>query len=261
MVNIEEKLPVVLVIAGHDPTGAAGIQADIESIAANHCQSVSLITCLTVQNTGRFSAARTTEPELFRQQADCLLQDVTIDACKIGLINNTKISEITVEILSRLNVPVVLDPVIKSGTGQLISNDTIGQLYKLLLPLVTVLTPNIEEAQILGNNDDLSIAAKNILNAGCKSVLITGTHDNTDPVTNRFYYPQHPLQTYNYEKLPGSFHGSGCTLSAALAAALACGNSLEQSVKMAQEYTWETLSHAVAVGKSQKHPSRFFKSR
>lgn len=253
--------PVVLVLAGHDPGGGAGIQADIETIAANGCHAATVLTAMTIQNTAEFRKYIPVKPGDFLQQIEMIRSDMEIGACKIGLIGDAEILRAIETGLQELGrIPVVFDPVIYTGTGEKIMPDNVQiALYERLMPHVTVITPNSVEARTLAGADDPAVAAEYFLNRGCKTVLITGTHEPTSTVINTLYQAHNPPKDYAWPRLPGSFHGSGCTLSSAIAAHLARGEDPGQAVGAAQEYTWNTLQHGLQLGKKQYHPDRFYK--
>jgi hydroxymethylpyrimidine/phosphomethylpyrimidine kinase len=252
--------PVVLVLAGHDPVGGAGIQADIETIAANGCHAASVITAMTIQNTAEFKKYIPVNPRDFLQQIELIRSDMEISACKIGLIGDAKILRAIETAIQELgDVPAVLDPVICAGTGDKIMSAKVAiALYKKLLPHITVITPNSLESRTLAGTNDPAAAAEYFLKRGCKAVLITGTHEPTSSVINTLYQESHAPMEYAWPRLPGSYHGSGCTLSSAIAAHLARGGNIEQAIWAAQEYTWNTLQHGLLLGKKQCHPDRFY---
>lgn len=254
---------VVLALSAHDPSGAAGIQADIESIHANGAHCVSVITALTAQNTRIFSALLAQNPSDFRHQARLLLEDINVNACKIGLVGSTLlISEIATLLGSRDMMPLVLDPVLRTGSGQAVASaEIIAALRSKLLPMTTVLTPNLQEALQLTGQSTADAAAKDILSTGCHSVLITGADEQTNNVINTLYTIAEAPIRYEWERLPGTYHGSGCTLAAAIAALLARGLELNSAVSQAQQYTWHTLQHAYRLGRSQYHPDRNYTER
>lgn len=247
-------------MAGHDPSGGAGIQADIEAVASNGCHAATVITCLTTQNTVEFKQAYPVNADSFLEQVSSLLEDMTISACKIGVIADLGVLYAIEKILQGLGpVPVVLDPVITAGTGQKINTgDIYNALHEKIMPFVAIITPNSMEARELTGFDDLDRAAEELLQRGCRAVLITGAHEQDDAVINTFYRAGHKPRPFRWERLAGKYHGSGCTLSAAIAAQLARGNDIEHSVSKAQEYTWHTLKRAMKLGKNQFHPDRFY---
>jgi len=256
---VANKKPIVLVIAGHDPSGGAGIQADIESIANTGCHAVTVITSLTAQNTDKVTNTSSQNPSFFRKQIKLIFDDFNVSACKIGMISNSEFVNIIHEELLDIKIPIVLDPVINSGTGENLSpKKTYEKILSELLPLSTIITPNSLEAKILAGTDDLEIAANKLLSYGAKSVLITGSHEKTNTVLNTLYERDSTPIKYEWERLTGSFHGSGCTLSSRIAANIALGNNLKNSVEDAQQYTWQTLKNGLQLGKKQIHPNRFF---
>jgi len=257
------KKSVILVLAGHDPSGGAGIQADIEAIASTGCHAATVITSLTVQNTVEFQNAYPQDPDHFRQQIELVLADIEISACKIGLISDLGIlAAIENTLLILKEIPVVLDPVISSGTGKKIMTENIcGALCEKLLPFTTVVTPNSIEARELTGLDNLDDAASELIKQGCHAVLITGTHENTDKVINTLYVEKEKPLKFEWERLQGNYHGSGCTLSSSIAAHLALGENTRQAVKEAQDYTWKSLKQGMKLGKGQIHPDRLFRIR
>ena len=262
MVANKNKKPIVLVIAGHDPSGGAGIQADIESIASAGCYAISVITSLTAQNTDKITKISSQDPCFFREQIKLIFDDFNISACKIGMVSSPEIVSVIHEELSNIKVPIVLDPIINSGTGKnLSSKKTYEKILSELLPLSMIITPNSLEAKILTETDDLKIAANKLLGYGTKSVLITGSHEKTNAVLNTLYEKDSLPVKYEWKRLAGSFHGSGCTLSSRIAANIALGNNLQNAVEDAQEYTWQTLNNGLKLGKRQIHPNRFFNAK
>jgi len=260
MQDIVHNKPVVLVLAGHDPSGGAGIQADIEAIAANGCHAATVITCLTTQNTKVFKKYIPVCPDDFLQQTELILDEIPIGACKIGLIGDVGILDAITTVLLRLkNVPVVVDPVISSGTGKkILPDDLVRSLHDKVLPLATVVTPNSVEARALTGLEDLAAAAHKLLNQGCTAALITGTHEPTAKVINSLYFENIPPVQFAWDRLAGTYHGSGCTLSSAIAAHLALGVEIKQAVMQGQEYTWNTLKHGLRRGEKQYYPDRFY---
>jgi hydroxymethylpyrimidine/phosphomethylpyrimidine kinase len=254
------KKPVVLVLAGHDPSGGAGIQADIETLAAHGCIATSVITSLTAQNTQSFSYHLPQVAEDFLTQGKLVLEDIKIDACKIGAIGSLELIYAVHELISDKMFPVILDPVLQSTTGHDFSNEQMCSLIsELLLPITTVITPNLEEALQLTGTLTPHAAAERLLEMGCKNVLITDVEASAAHIVNHLYQEDGPTQTFTYDRLPGSFHGSGCTLASAISANLAKHIKLIPAVEQAQEFTWNCLKHGLTLGKGQLHPNRFFK--
>jgi len=252
--------PVVLSFSGHDPSGGAGIQADIETLISHQCHAASVITALTEQDTRNVTKLIPQRPEDIVSQANTLLDDLPVSAFKIGLCGHHEtVAAIHTIIKQHPHIPVVLDPVLAAGGGAELSNDQlIASIKDLLLPLTTVITPNSQEARRITGLTALNDCGLTLLEAGCKYVLITGGHETTPTVANQLFHDQRLWETYHWDRLPDSYHGSGCTLASAIAALLAHGLDPVQAVMEAQEYTWNSLSHAYRPGKGQMIPQRLF---
>jgi len=260
----QQNIPVVIAMAGSDPTGGAGIQADIETLASMGCHTAPVITAITVQDTQDVKGYVPIDPVLLVQQSRAVLEDIAVAVFKIGMLGSVEIVEAIHTLLTDYpDVPVVLDPVLASGNGtQLADDDVVDAMLTLLLPHTTVLTPNSIEARLLApEGDNLDACAQEILDKGCEFVLITGTHENTPLVTNTFYGNRRLIETFDWERLPGSYHGSGCTLSSAIAGLLAQGIDPFTAVHEAQEYTWEALKNGYRIGMGQQIPNRLFWAR
>ncbi|HUL11729.1 MAG TPA: hydroxymethylpyrimidine/phosphomethylpyrimidine kinase [Methylococcaceae bacterium] len=250
--------PVVLCLSGHDPSGGAGIQADIETLSRLGNYPCTVITAMTVQDTRNVRSVLPQREEDFLAQARLLIDDLPVAAVKIGLLGSSAIARAVWEILRELRgVPVVLDPILAAGGGtEVAREDLIETLKSQLLPLTTVLTPNTMEARRLaGGRENLDECADELLRLGCDHVLITGTHDSSEAVINRWYGPD-GMRAFGWERLPHSYHGSGCTLASALAGFLALGLGMEAAVHKAQKFTWLTLDSGFALGKGQYLPNR-----
>ncbi|WP_019866604.1 bifunctional hydroxymethylpyrimidine kinase/phosphomethylpyrimidine kinase [Methylovulum miyakonense] len=252
--------PIVLSFSGHDPSGGAGIQADIETLASHQCHSASVITALTEQDSHNVKRLIPQASENIISQAQTLLDDMEVDAFKIGLIGQHETALAIYAILKQYpHIPVILDPVLAAGGGADLTNDRlVATIVDLLLPCTTVLTPNSNEARILANLDDLEECGLSLLEAGCEYVLVTGAHETTPSVQNQLFHDERCWETYTWERLPESYHGSGCTLATSIAALIAHGLSPVQAVLEAQEYTWNSLNAAYRAGKGQHNPNRFF---
>lgn len=255
------NIPVVLALSGSDPSGGAGIQADIESLASHGCHCAPVITAVTVQDTQDVKSYAPLDGTLIMEQARAVLEDMPVAAIKIGMLGSTEAVEAIHSVLRDYpDIPVVLDPVLASGGGSsLTDEDMLEALDGLLLPHTTVLTPNSLEARLLAPQaDNLDACAMALLEQGCEFVLITGTHENTPHVSNNLYGNHRLLETFTWERLPGSYHGSGCTLAASIAGLLAQGLEPFSAIHEAQAYTWETLKHGYRVGMGQALPNRLF---
>ncbi|MBS0602844.1 MAG: hydroxymethylpyrimidine/phosphomethylpyrimidine kinase [Proteobacteria bacterium] len=254
-------VPVVMTLAGNDPSGGAGLQADIEAIASMGCHAAPVVTALTVQDTCDVLAVVPIDPDLVYAQARTVLNDAPVAAIKIGLLGSPANAEIIAELLEDYpHIPLILDPVLAAGGGRDFDGDALADaIRRHLLARTTVLTPNSVEARRLAPAaDTLDACAQALLDTGCAHVLITGTHEATDAVVNRLYGDGRLLDSWTWERLPHDFHGSGCTLAAALAGLLAQGNELHAAVAQAQEYTWEALRGGYRIGAGQRIPNRLF---
>ena len=235
------------------------MQADIEAIAASGAHAATAITCLTVQDTHNVKRMVPTDPTLFRQQANAVLNDLPVAAIKIGLIGCESICREIVGILDkRQHIPVVLDPVLAAGGGSDLTRDELLQAIRSdLLPLIELSTPNTEEARRISGKDDLAEAAQEILSTGCSNLLITGTHENSTKVINTLYLGSlDNTQSLEWPRLPHSYHGSGCTLASSIAARISLGQPMQQAVSDAQKFTWHSLERANRFGSGQALPSR-----
>jgi hydroxymethylpyrimidine/phosphomethylpyrimidine kinase len=260
--------PIVLTFAASDPSGGAGVQADILTLASMGCHPLSVITAITVQDTLGVEGMQTLDVEWIADQARCLLEDMPVDAFKIGVMGSAEIVAAIAEIVSDYpDVPLVLDPVLASGRGdEFATDETIEAMRELLLPHATIITPNSMEARRLADVDDddtasLALAAERLIEMGAEHVLITGTHEATVDVVNTLYAKAGVVRTDTWARLPGSFHGSGCTLASAVAAMLANGLDLPEAVREAQEFTWQALKRAYRPGMGQYLPDRMFWAR
>lgn len=261
--------PIVLSFAASDPTGGAGIQADMLTIASIGCHPLSVITAITIQDTVGVVDLMPLDAAWITAQARIVLQDMPVRAFKLGLLGSVEIiTAITAIVSDYPEIPLVMDPILSSGRGdQLTDEPMIDAMREFLLPRVTVLTPNSLEARRLaqfesacsGSQLDLPICAQRLLDTGCKYVLITGTHENSYNVKNILYSAAGQIKTNEWERLDASYHGSGCTLASAIAAQLARGLSINDSIVKAQQYTWQTLQAGFRLGKGQYIPDRFFR--
>jgi hydroxymethylpyrimidine/phosphomethylpyrimidine kinase len=258
--------PVVMTLGGNDPSGGAGLAADITTIVSLGCHPAPVVTALTVQDTHNVHALLPVEPAQLLAQARAVLDDMPVAAIKIGLIGSAENAGALHTLLAAYpDIPVVLDPILAAGGGtELASPKLLDTLRTLLLPLVTILTPNSVEARRLAPEaDTLEACAMALLEYGCRYVLITGGHESTGEVINTCHGNNRLLESYRWARLPGHHHGSGCTLAAAIAALLAQGQELEWAafssvVRRAQDYTWHALQASHRLGGGQLLPNRLF---
>ena len=259
--------PIVLSFAANDPSGGAGVHADILTLASLGCHSLSAITAVTVQDTAGIDDIIALDPELVADQARAVLEDMPVHAFKTGLLGSVEIIAVIAEIISDYpDIPFVMDPVLASGRGDELANEEmVHAMNELLLPQATILTPNSLEARRIVQYEedddqelDLNQCADKLLQSGCEYVLITGAHENTSQVVNTLYGVDGVLRSDKWQRLAGSYHGSGCTLASAIAASLANGLPVYDSVYEAQRYTWQTLKAGFRPGMGQYLPDRLF---
>lgn len=293
--------PVVLVFAGHDPSGGAGIQADSAAIGALGAHPMAVVTVLTVQDNDHVHEVQPVAAELVRRQAQALIDKMPVAAVKIGILGDSANAGAVAAIVRRLrqqqpDLPVVLDPVLASGHGDVLGHGRALDYLAPLLALATVVTPNLPEARALCTGAVGGIEQAAMLFArGCRHVLIKGGHaDASEPeqgqqVVNVWHdagtsgaygafgassepnvsnasgpstvcypcaVPAMPRE-WRWERLPGAFHGSGCTLAAALAALLAHGLEMGAALALAQDYCQRALQNAYAIAAGQLIPNRF----
>lgn len=261
--------PIVLSFSASDPTGGAGMQADLLTLASMGCHPLTVITALTVQDTRGVDDILAIDSDWVADQARKVLEDMPVAAFKLGVLGSVENITVIAEILADYpDIPVILDPVLASGRGDSLANeDMINVLRELIIPQTTVLTPNSMEARRLAEEDEdeddpgLDECASRLISLGCEFVLITGTHENTPEVVNTLYGEEGVVRSDRWKRLPGSFHGSGCTLASAIAATLANGLEVPEAVREAQEYTWQALAHGFRPGMGQHLPDRFFWAR
>ena len=249
--------PNILVIAGHDPSGGAGIHADIEAIQALGGFASTLITGLTVQNSQNVRGFRLTDIDLLQQQADALLDDMDYQAIKIGMTGSVAILEFIVCLLKRLpGVPVILDPVLAAEAGGSLAQESLAEaMLEKLAPLCDVMTPNLPEAQALSGQTDVADCGRTLVQRSGCATLVTGTHDDTDQVINHLFTDVGEEQ-WRWDRLPHSYHGSGCTLASSIACLRGHGQSLDSAVANGQAHVDRFLRGAFQPGQGQYVPNR-----
>jgi hydroxymethylpyrimidine/phosphomethylpyrimidine kinase len=264
--------PSVMTFAATDPSGGAGLQADILTFASIGCHPLSVVTGITVQDTVGVENVMVFDADWIDEQARTILEDMQVMAFKIGMIGSVEnVAAITEIVADYPEIPLLIDPVLSSGRGDELANDNVqAAMIDLLFPQATLITPNSIEARRLAfYNDDsdeaenasLDESAQRLLDIGCEYVLITGTHERSQEVVNTLYGESGLIKAYNWERLPGSYHGSGCTLTSAIAACIAHGLSMEEAILEAQEFTWQTLKAGFRPGMGQYIPDRMFWAR
>ncbi len=251
--------PNVLVIAGHDPSGGAGIHADIEAVHALGGFATTLITGLTVQNSQNVFGFEMVDTGLLRRQSDALLEDMDFQAVKIGMTGSPAVVALIAEVLDQLpDVPVVLDPVLAAEAGGSLSEDgdtLVSALIRDLLPRSSLITPNLGEALTLSGQPSLHEAGPELVRQGTPAALITGSQDETTDVHNHLFTAGEQ-RSWSWPRLQGAFHGSGCTLASAIATGLAQGRALDDALEQAQHFVQTSLEHAWRAGRGQLIPDR-----
>ena len=261
--------PVVLTFAASDPSGGAGMQADILTLASMGCHPLSVITAITVQDTLGVEGLLAIDSDWVADQARALLEDMPVDAFKIGVLGSVENIAAIAEIISDYpDVPLILDPVLASGRGdELASDEMTHAMRELLLPQTTILTPNSMEARRLADVEDddeptLAACAARLIEAGCEYVLVTGTHEAT--VAGR----QHAVRRRAASCAPTP--GRGCRTATTARAARSprrsrrcspTASTLPEAVREAQDYTWHALEKAYRPGMGQYLPDRLFWAR
>ncbi|MCW5668650.1 MAG: bifunctional hydroxymethylpyrimidine kinase/phosphomethylpyrimidine kinase [Hydrogenophaga sp.] len=252
MTHEAQRYTRVLSIAGSDSGGGAGIQADLKTFAALGCYGMTAITALTAQNTLGVSAIHGVPPEMLKAQLSAVLDDIGVDAVKIGMLHAPEIVRTVAWALRHYGVKiVVLDPVMVATSGdRLIAPETVQVLVEELFPLATVVTPNLDEAALLlgrpiADAGELDAAARDLLALGAQAVLLKGGHLPGDEVADLLVSGDGPAQRLASPRIASrNTHGTGCTLSSAVAAYLALGQPLEQAVAKARSY----ILQAIAMG-------------
>jgi hydroxymethylpyrimidine/phosphomethylpyrimidine kinase len=259
--NADEQKKTVLCFAGLDSTGGAGLQADIEAIAAQGAHAAPIATALTIQDTRGVTWFESVAAETVIQQARAILEDMPVAAIKIGMLGSEEVSEAIYTLIKKYtNIPVIYDPVLAGGGGgKLSTGNLVDTIQTLILPLCYLLTPNTHELHALAREADTAeAAAMELLSLGCEYVLVTGGHANSDDIQHRLYGNHRCLTSFTSQRLAREFHGSGCTLAASVAALLAQGHEITQAIHRAQDYTLQTLQHAQRLGMGQLIPDRFY---
>lgn len=258
----------VLTIAGFDGSGGAGIQADIKTMSALGCYATSVLTALPVQNTCGVRSIYPISASVVEEQLYTIFDDIPPDAVKIGMVHTAELVEVIVRVLNQYpNVPVVFDPVIVSTSGhKLIEDNTVQSIKTNLFPLAAVITPNLDEAAILSgvpisNVDEMYVAGKKIMEMGCRSLLLKGGHLPGERLTSLYFADDGSVHQYHFEKFDtNNTHGSGCTLSSAIASYIARGETLTKASRLAQEYVHQAIftGKDVQTGKGNGPLNHFF---
>jgi hydroxymethylpyrimidine/phosphomethylpyrimidine kinase len=259
--------PVVLTIAGFDPSSGAGVTADIKTIDAHGCYGIAAITAMTVQSTAGVRKVVPVDPGLLSDTLDELVSDMKISAVHIGMLGSGEIASRVAEFLEAAKLPnVVLDPILQSSSGaNLLDEAGVKVLKERLLPLTDVITPNIHEATVLtgipiASVDDMTLAARRLQEMGAKSVVVTGGH--LEAAIDLLREKGQHSQTFRCNRVPSqNTHGTGCAFSTAIACHLARARSLSSAVLAAKSYVMAAIANAYPIGKGTGPLNHLYRMR
>lgn len=252
------NIPQILLLAGLDPSGGAGLQADIQTCTAFGCHALPVMTVNTIQDTGNIYGFKPEAPEWIRRQLETLLKDMTPCMVKIGALGSSSVAIAICQALANTDIPIIYDPVLSAGGGGALSDrEMLEQIMHSLLPTTFLCTPNIIELLEMTGVQNESAAIEHLTNIGCQNILVTGGHDTTSSYSNRLYSDGQLTLCWPWQRTPGEYRGTGCTLSTAIAALLATNHSLPDSCQKAGTYISTAVQHAYAIGAHQQIPRRF----
>ena len=265
--NKKYKVPTVLSIAGFDGSGGAGIQADTKTISSLGCYAMNVLTALPVQNTQGVKNIFDIPVEAVKEQLDCLFEDIYPDSIKIGMVHNSKLVQTISDFLKDYKGSIVFDPVMVSTSGhRLIQEETIAAIKELLFPIAHIITPNLDEVSVLVGREISTVhameeVADEILSLGCNAALLKGGHLQSDILTSILIQKNQAAQYFESKRVQTkNTHGSGCSLSSAIASFLARGYHLEQSTENALMYINSAIkgSKDLVIGKGNGPLNHFF---
>lgn len=265
--NKKYKVPTVLSIAGFDGSGGAGIQADTKTISSLGCYAMNVLTALPVQNTQGVKNIFDIPVEAVKEQLDCLFEDIYPDSIKIGMVHNSKLVETISDFLKDYKGSIVFDPVMVSTSGhRLIQEETIAAIKELLFPIAQIITPNLDEVSVLVGREISTVHAMEevsdeILSLGCNAALLKGGHLQSEILTSILIQKNQAAQYFESRRVQTkNTHGSGCSLSSAIASFLARGYHLEQSTENALMYINSAIkgSKDLVIGKGNGPLNHFF---
>ncbi|MDO8330404.1 MAG: hydroxymethylpyrimidine/phosphomethylpyrimidine kinase [Fluviicoccus sp.] len=237
--------PVVLCFSGLDPSGGAGLQADIEAIGAQGAHAAVVCTALTIQDTRRVYGFQAIDPAFLRQQADKVLADLPVAVIKCGMLANPEVVAMVREVcVAHPHITLVLDPVLAANSGGSLADPRMVTELASLFPHAALITPNSLETRWLAAREDLDAALTHLHDLGAKAILLKGGHEPGNMIRNLLSVDGKTVQTSQWPRLPHEFHGSGCTLASAIAGALAHGLALPVAVTRAEVWLQSTLTDA-----------------
>jgi hydroxymethylpyrimidine/phosphomethylpyrimidine kinase len=264
----KHKYPVVLSIAGSDSGGGAGIQADIKTISALGCYCTTVITAITAQNTLGVNNIYAIPSEIVNDQITAVINDIPPSAIKIGMIYLKESAEIIASVLKQYReIPVIFDPVMVATSGtNLMNNDCLSVFKELLFPLTTLLTPNLDEAGLIAgikvnNLADMHTSASHIIDLGCNALLIKGGHLQGDDLYDVYLDRDGRQQVFKSKAIQSNnTHGTGCTLSSAIASYIALGDDLMLAIEKGKDYVHQAIEHGkgIKIGKGIGPLNHFF---
>ena len=260
------SIPVALTIAGSDSGGGAGIQADIKAMQANGVFAASVITAITAQNTKAVTAAFDLPIDIVEAQIDAVFDDIRIDAVKTGMLSSIGIIEAVAEKLAaRSTAPLIVDPVMISKSGfKLLKDDAVESVRRKLIPLATLITPNVHEAEHLTGmriqtQDDARAAARRLHELGPRAVLVKGGHLDDPDESVDVYFDGADFETFSSPRIDTPHtHGTGCTYASAIAANLAKGSDLIAAIRDAKAYVTEAIRGGLAIGGGHGPTDHFY---
>ncbi|MFI4938485.1 MAG: hydroxymethylpyrimidine/phosphomethylpyrimidine kinase [Candidatus Berkiellales bacterium] len=264
MANAERSIPVVMTFSASDPSGGGGIQADIEALGAMGCHAAPIVTAITAQDTTDIYQFYPCPSRLVHDQARAVLEDMPVVGFKIGILGSIENIRAVHQILKDYpNIPVVLDPTFEMGPKAKSLDPTLLEaMIALILPLVTVCMPNINEARLMAPGaDTLDACAQEIMAQGVNFVLITGQNQVANKITNTLFGNFRRLEIFQWDRLTHYYQGAGCTLSASVIGLIAQGISIPSAIFEAQAYTFEALKQGYRMGMGHLLPNRLFRVR
>ncbi len=248
------KMPQILVLSGLDPTGGAGLSADIETMAQIGVNALPIATIITVQNTKSFINSQAVSANIIKTQVQHLAEDISFQAIKIGLLANEKQIETIIKIVKTYrHLPIILDPIIITSTNKNILTKKAINKLKILADIATIISPNMAELQQLTNTKDEQEAVNKLKTPW---ILLTKTDISKKVINHKLYYKNKPYKIFSYKKIIGSFHGSGCTLSSAIASYIVKGSKINKACSLGLDYTYKSLLFKYKIAKNQFHPQR-----